>query len=234
MPIQLGDKALKSLYIWDKKVSAVYIWDKKVWPSIKDFTEIFSQSHNKSINRSGYYRAREYDPSQDPRDNYIKIRPEGSGKIKLWIIPAYSRADLDYTAFTTHIDFTVEIEKIANPRPTAINISNPGNDITAGLFVRFMGDSIRVSYGGSNEIVIPMNREVKELFVSVDFILQENKRYLNSGKLIAVYGGQTYTEIVHPQSGNYPINRYASNTRLEIWASYEPKGYIAVKQIHIW
>ena len=79
-----------------------------------------------------------------------------------------------------------------------------------------MGDSIRVSYGGSNEIAIPMNREINELFVSVDFILQENKRYLNSGKLIAVYGGQTYTEVVNPQSGNYPINRYASNTRLEI------------------
>lgn len=110
----------------------------------------------------------------------------------------------------------VEVERIANPQPATISISNSGDDETAGLFVHFMHDSIRVSYGGNNDIVIPMNREVKELFVSVDFILQENKRYLNSGKLIAVYGGQTYTEIVHPQSGNYPINRYASNTRLEI------------------
>ena len=238
MPIQLGDKALKSLYIWDKKVSAVYIWDKKVrGGGEKDFVKLFAESKSKVINRGDYYRQATSDQNDDRDWAFIKVRPEWSGKIKLLNMPSYSTSDLGYCAFDTHIDFTLEIEKTHYDEVFVI-IYNPWWDYPAMLSVRIDTEysKMRVSYGSDDRksIHIPLNRDYKELFVSLDLIMHQNGVNLNGGQLKAIYWGQTYTIPVQAYNSNYLIHRNKTNTQLSISSSRKEKGWIAVKQIHIW
>lgn len=73
MAIQLGDQALKGLYIWDQKVSAVYVGDQKVRPKRAglsgDLSAIFEIKRNEN-GRGKHYLGKDL-VALYPENNYM-------------------------------------------------------------------------------------------------------------------------------------------------------------------